>query len=92
LRSTQDRSSRPTNRAPLRSDGDPDPAILGCIYLAVTLPQTAAAPMNTSRVFHAATLLPNGKVLVTGGQVDAAWTASAEVYDPAANTWSAAPP
>jgi WD40 repeat protein len=39
--------------------------------------------LSVARVFHTATLLPDGKVLVAGGQV-----ASAELYDPAAGTFS----
>ena len=38
---------------------------------------------------HTATLLPNGKVLVAGGYLEAASLASAELYDPATGTWSA---
>jgi N-acetylneuraminic acid mutarotase len=41
---------------------------------------------------HVATLLPNGNVLVTGGQDSATprnYLASAEIYDPGANSWSA---
>jgi N-acetylneuraminic acid mutarotase len=59
----------------------------------------AAAPMAAGRYGQTATLLQNGKVLVTGGEnsnfvayshgtIDA--LASAELYDPATNTWSAA--
>ena len=40
--------------------------------------------MSVSRVFHAATLLANGKVLVTGGH-----DASAELYDPTSGAFAA---
>jgi hypothetical protein len=45
--------------------------------------------MSTARAQHTATLLANGKVLVTGG---GNFLSSAELYDPASNTWSAAGP
>jgi hypothetical protein len=41
--------------------------------------------MTLARQGHAATLLPNGKVLITGGFN----SASAELYDPAAGTFAA---
>jgi hypothetical protein len=49
--------------------------------------------LNTDRFDHTATLLPNGKVLVAGGQGDCSEDGcfilnSAELYDPAAGTWS----
>ena len=51
---------------------------------------TATAAMTTTRVGHTATLLPNGKVLVTGGGTDASNAiASAELYDPTTETWTA---
>src|SRR5205823_3466977 len=46
---------------------------------------TNTGAMNTNRIGHTATLLPNGKVLVAGGS---ALAASAEIYDPASGTWT----
>jgi hypothetical protein len=49
--------------------------------------------MRVGRRNHTATLLPSGKVLVTGGQTeDESVLASAEVYDPDLGTWSPAKP
>jgi Big-like domain-containing protein/galactose oxidase-like protein len=50
--------------------------------------------LNTERYFHTATLLTNGKVLITGGiccgnaQINGNILASAELYDPASGTFS----
>jgi N-acetylneuraminic acid mutarotase len=45
--------------------------------------------MSTARYQHTATFLANGKVLVAGGQGDyPALFATAELYDPAAGTWT----
>jgi N-acetylneuraminic acid mutarotase len=44
--------------------------------------------MNYARVGHTATLLPSGLVLVAGGFGRSTVLASAELYDPASNTWS----
>jgi hypothetical protein len=49
---------------------------------------TAAADMTTARAGHAAALLPDGHVLVTGGQLGAGGTAAVERYDPAADEWT----
>ena len=52
---------------------------------------TAVARMNTTRAFHTATLLSNGKVLVVGGAADSRivdYLRTAELYDPVANTWT----
>ncbi|WP_143101433.1 kelch repeat-containing protein [Stigmatella aurantiaca] len=47
----------------------------------------ATGPMaDEERLWHTATLLHNGKVLVAGG----IFTTSSEVYDPATGTWSGA--
>jgi hypothetical protein len=59
---------------------------------------TPAAPMSVMRSSHTATLLGDGRVLVTGGSTVSAVAAqgyvnaaSAEIYDPVANTWTATP-
>ncbi len=44
--------------------------------------------MQQARLWHTATLLRNGKVLVAGGGV-AGEIGTAEIYDPASGTWSA---
>src|SRR5689334_10549865 len=50
---------------------------------------TAAGPMVIPRWVHRATLLPSGKVLVTGGTNG---DAAVELYDPATDTWSSLAP
>ena len=58
---------------------------------------TATGKMAGVRMYHSAALLPNGKVLVSGGLYTykprlryAVATASAELFDPATGTWSSA--
>jgi hypothetical protein len=58
---------------------------------------TSTGSLGTARYSHTATLLPNGKVLVAGGEsyfiddnndVVPTFSTSAELYDPAAGTWT----
>lgn len=62
------------------------------IYDPATGEFTDTGDMNTARLGHRAILLPDGKVLVTGGQAgDESKIASAEVYDPVTNSFTRAP-
>src|SRR5205807_1073064 len=45
--------------------------------------------LNTARFHHTSTLLPDGRVLVVGGEYRSTPLASAELYDPTTGTWSA---
>jgi N-acetylneuraminic acid mutarotase len=74
---------------------------LAQIFSPATNTWSIAAPLNTAREYHTATLLQNGKVLVVGGDTTIDYTvnfpsqyppvlASVELYDPATNTWTAA--
>ena len=50
---------------------------------------TPTGSIAETRRFHTATLLPNGKVLVSGGYYPmSGYLAEEEVYDPASGTWS----
>ncbi|WP_437724599.1 kelch repeat-containing protein [Sorangium sp. So ce861] len=58
------------------------------LYDPMTNTWSPAAPMRERRGRHAATLLPSGEVLVTGGISELGDTA--ELYDPATDTWRSA--
>jgi hypothetical protein len=70
------------------------------LYDPSTTAWSMAAPMIESRTRHTATLLPDGRVLVVGGQrfdlhgdgLFPGRPTDAEIYDPKANRWSSTAP
>jgi hypothetical protein len=58
------------------------------VYDPATGEFTSAGNMTTARVGHTATLLADGKVLVTGGWTSLVPLATAELYDPSTGTFS----
>jgi len=58
------------------------------IYNPRTGQWTATGAMKIARDYHTATLLSNGKVLVTGGYTIAGASNSVEMYDPATAMWT----
>ncbi len=71
------------NRIELYADARGEEVLIDPGWLAV-------APIATARYGGALTVLANGKVLLAAGYTGAALPVNAELYDPAANTWSAA--
>jgi WD40 repeat protein len=80
---TQDANASPTQAIP--SATEPANPYLNCL--------SPALKMNTGRAAHTATLLSDGKVLIAGGFREEGTSevpiASAEIYDPETNTFSA---
>jgi WD40 repeat protein len=58
------------------------------IYDPATRRFTAAGNMTSARTAHAATLLTDGTVLITGGWTSGGTAQSAEIYDPASNRFT----
>ena len=62
---------------------------MGCARAQTAGGFTATGSMTTPRQFHTATLLTNGKVLITGGMGTNCGGTCAELYDPSAGTFTA---
>ncbi|MGA3328238.1 MAG: kelch repeat-containing protein, partial [Terriglobia bacterium] len=63
-------------------------AINGATTLTVTAGFVYTGNLNTGRELHTATLLNNGMVLIAGGAVNSLTTVTAELYNPAARTFT----
>ena len=63
----------------------------GMTYQAVVIDPSwsATGSLSAARQYHTATLLPNGNVLVAGGENSNGFLSSAELYHPAMGLWSA---
>ncbi len=61
------------------------------LYAPDTNTWTVLPSLSIPRYAHTATLLPNGKVLVTGGY-NGSLVATSELYDPQANDWTTVAP
>ena len=63
---------------------------VGELYHQATGTFSATGKMSIHRYYHTATMLPNGKVLIAGGQTDGyVPVATAELYDPSTGTFTA---
>src|SRR6202795_3068517 len=68
-------------------------------YINGTWTQAASLPPDYAPLYFGSAVLPDGKVLVEGGEYQCpagqcapSWTNLGALYDPAANTWSPVPP
>ncbi|WP_437831498.1 Kelch repeat-containing protein [Sorangium sp. So ce1153] len=68
-----------------------EPTATAELYDPVSESWSAAPSMPMPRRAHTATLLDDGRVLVTGGYTGSGYTASTAIYDPGTNTWSSGP-
>src|SRR5881227_147463 len=60
------------------------------LYDPVTARWSNSGPLAIGREFHTATLLQDGRVVVTGGQTASQLLRSTEIYDPSSGRWNGA--
>jgi hypothetical protein len=57
--------------------------------------QIASTPADYSPLYHASAVLPDGRVIIEGGEynfLQAVWTPQGAIYDPQADTWTEVSP
>jgi hypothetical protein len=60
-------------------------------YVNGTWTQLASLPANYSPLYHSSAVLPDGRVIIMGGEYNfliPSWTSLGAIYDPIANTWT----
>jgi hypothetical protein len=62
------------------------------LYDPATGTSTPTTPLSTARRRHIAVRLPDGRVLIVGGESNGNATTSTELFDPSTNGWSDGPP
>src|SRR5438477_2111091 len=64
-------------------------------YLNGTWTQLASTPAGYSPLYHASAVLPDGRVIIEGGEYNflvPTWTNQGAIYDPTTNTWTPVTP
>lgn len=64
-------------------------------YIDGTWSQIASMPSGYSPLYFASAILPDGKMIVEGGEYlgdNSAWTNKGAIYNPVTNTWKSVPP
>jgi N-acetylneuraminic acid mutarotase len=83
-------SSLPGGRALAAGGGNGGAVLNSAEYYDGVASWQPTLPMITPHVYHRATTLPSGKVLVAGGLADTGFPITTELYDPASNAWTLA--
>ena len=87
------RSRERTGEVPTLALGAVVAAVLFAVAASTAVAQSSGTwaltgSLNTARAVHTATLLPNGQVLVAGGENTTGILASAELYNPSTGKWT----
>jgi hypothetical protein len=87
------RSRERTGEVPTLALGPVVAAVLFAVAASTAVAQSSGTwaltgSLNTARAVHTATLLPNGQVLVAGGENTTGILASAELYNPSTGKWT----
>src|SRR6185436_5475755 len=78
------------NVTEFETDQNPGNNVITQTVLSVPLTFYPGPNLNVGRGYHTATRLPDGKVLITGGNTATGWTATAELYNPTTKTFTLA--